>query len=123
MAADEGRVGVHFDEFFGERAVGARVGGGGEDDGDVEEGAERGVGVDVVLVERGVPVAGDVVESDLDVEDEEELGRIRGRWYGRGGAKVPSCSCQDVPMGQLCVVRKMQPEHEMERPYNLPEQR
>lgn len=72
LAAYEGRGGVHFDEFFGEGAVGTRVGGRGEDDGDVEEGAEGGVCVDVVLVERGVEVARDVVEADLDVENEEE---------------------------------------------------
>lgn len=78
LALDEGGVWVHVQDLLGQGAVGARLGGGGEDDWEVEELAEGGVGEEVVAVEGGVPVAGDVVEADLEVEDEEDLCGGRG---------------------------------------------
>jgi len=45
----------------------------GHYDGEVEDFADFGVGHDVFAVEGGVPVAGELVEADLEVEDEEEL--------------------------------------------------
>ena len=57
VAADQRGVGVHADDFLGEEAVGAALGGGGEDDGDVEEAGDAGVGDHVVAVLDHVEVA------------------------------------------------------------------
>ena len=56
VAADERGGGVHGGDFLGEGPVGARFGGGGEDDGEGEEGGDGGVGEDVVAVGDGVEV-------------------------------------------------------------------
>lgn len=49
--------GVHGGDFLGEDTVGACFGGGGEDDGDVEEGGDGAVGEHVVAVGDGVEVS------------------------------------------------------------------
>lgn len=72
LALDEWGVWVHLEDLLGQRAVGTLLGGRGHHDGEVEELAELGVREDVLAVEGGVPVAGDLVEADLEVEDEEE---------------------------------------------------
>jgi hypothetical protein len=74
VALDERSVRVHLQDLIGERTVGTVLGGGGHDDGDVEDLAQSGVGEDVVVVELGVPVIGEVEEADLEVEDDENLG-------------------------------------------------
>lgn len=55
VALDEGGGGVPVEDFLGDGAVGAVLGGGGEDDGDVaEDGADAGVGEDALSVDDGV---------------------------------------------------------------------
>jgi hypothetical protein len=92
LAADEGGVGVHFDEFLGEGlwdislcsvsqcvciegtySVRTSVSGGGEDHGKVENLSDRSMRHDVVLVQTWIPVSCDMVEADLDIEDEKNL--------------------------------------------------
>jgi hypothetical protein len=48
----------------------------GHHDGKVEELAKLGVREDVLAVEGGVPVASNLVEPDLKVEDNEHLDRL-----------------------------------------------
>lgn len=67
------RVGIHLQDLLGQRAVGTLLRGGGHDDGEVEKLAKLGVRQNVLAVEGGVPVATELVETDLQVQDEEHL--------------------------------------------------
>lgn len=73
LAADERRIGVHLEHLLGQRTVGTDIGRCSHDDGEVEDLAQRSVGHDVLLVETGVPVTSRLEETDLQVEDEEQL--------------------------------------------------
>jgi hypothetical protein len=77
LALDKRRIRIHLQDLLGQRTIGPLLGRRGHDDGEVEELAERGVRHEVVAVERRVPVAGDLVKADLQVKDEENLGRVR----------------------------------------------
>ena len=82
LALHEGRVGEHLEDLLGQGTVGTGVGGGGQDDGEVEDFAEGGVGEHLVAVEGWVEVAGKGVETDLEVDDEEKLSAVS---YGGSG--------------------------------------
>jgi hypothetical protein len=88
-------------------SVGASIGGGRQNHGEVEDLANLGMGPDVVLVQAWVPVTSDMVETDLDVEDEEELVKISCRDLTEDLNDIPSCSCQDAPKEQLGYVREV----------------
>lgn len=73
LTADKRRIGIHLEHLLGKRTVGTGVRRCAHDDGQVEELADLGVGEDVLLVQSSVPVAGDAVQTDLQVENEEQL--------------------------------------------------
>jgi hypothetical protein len=74
LAADERGVRIHVQYPFREGAVRALFGGRGHDDGEVEEFAQLGVRHDVVVVDCVVEVADELVQADLVVDDEKDLG-------------------------------------------------
>ena len=76
LAADKRRIGIHLEHLLGKGTVGTGIRGSAHDDGQVEELADLGVGEDVLLVQSGVPVTGDAVQTDLQVENEEELPEV-----------------------------------------------
>lgn len=78
VAADQGRGRVEGGDLLGEEAVGARFGGGGEDDGEGEEGGDGAVGDHVVAVGDGVEVA------DLEVGGFRIFGDCDGKEGGQG---------------------------------------
>jgi hypothetical protein len=80
MAHNERRVGVKSEHLFGEGAVGALLSRGGHDDGKVEDLSDLGVSHHVVAVESGVPVTSKLVETNLEIENEQHLGRVLVRW-------------------------------------------
>lgn len=49
------------------------LGRGGHDDGDIEGTAELGVSVHVVPVKGGIEVPGELEETDLEIEDDQQL--------------------------------------------------
>lgn len=91
LALDKGGVGVHVDHFLHERTVGAceaemleinyqlqlrcqltGIGRGGHDNRQVKGLAQGGVGKSLLLVESGIKVAGELVETLLDIDNEQE---------------------------------------------------
>lgn len=81
LAADERCIRIHFEHLLGQRTVRAGVCGCSHDDGEIKDLAERGVGHDVLLVESRVPVTSRLEETDLQVEDEEQLHKHQlGDW-------------------------------------------
>lgn len=76
LAADKRCIGMHLKHLLGQGTVGTSIRGRAHDDGQVEELADLGVGEDVLLVQSGIPVAGDAVQTDLQVENEEELQEV-----------------------------------------------
>lgn len=73
MAADERSVRVHIEHLLRERAIGSGISRRGHDDRQAEQLAKLGVGHHILLVESGIPVSSKLVETDLEVEDEQEL--------------------------------------------------
>ena len=53
------------------------LGGGGHDDGEIEQFSNGGVRHYVLAVESGVPITGHLVQANLQVEDEEKLYSVR----------------------------------------------
>jgi len=73
LATDERCIGVHLEHLLGQRTVGTNIGRCSHDYREIKDLAERGVGHDVLLVETGVPVTSRLEETDLQVEDKEQL--------------------------------------------------
>lgn len=65
LAVDESRVGVHVHDFLEHETVGAGVGGGSEDSGQIEDVAESCMAEDVVAEVVGVVITHDLSEADL----------------------------------------------------------
>lgn len=80
LALDERRIGVHLENLLGERTVRTLLGRGGHHNREVKELAQLGVREDVLAVKSGIPVTGDLVKADLEVEDEQHLNGLDGRW-------------------------------------------
>ena len=76
LAHNERRSGIHSEHLLGQRTVGSLLSRGGHDDGKVEELSDLGVGHHVVAVESSVPVTSELVETNLEIEDEQHLGRV-----------------------------------------------
>jgi hypothetical protein len=74
LAADERGVGIQVQYSFREGAVRALFSRRGHDDGEIEEFAQLGVRHDVVVVDRVVEVADELVQAHLVVDDEKDLG-------------------------------------------------
>lgn len=62
---------MHVNDFLRERPVGACLGAGGEDRGEVENVSEGGVGQDVVSVLVGGKVTDELEKAELMVDDQE----------------------------------------------------
>jgi hypothetical protein len=73
LATDERSIRIHFEHLLGQRTVGALIGRSGHDHRQVEELTQLGMSHDVLLIQGGVPVAGNLKETDLQVEDQEKL--------------------------------------------------
>lgn len=71
LSLDQRRIGVQFENLLWQRAVGTLLAAGCEDDGDVEDLAEGRVCHHVAAVQSGVEIAGELVEADLKVQDQE----------------------------------------------------
>ena len=108
MAHNERRVGVKSEHLFGERTVGTLLSRGGHDNGKVEDLSDLGMSHHVVAVESGIPVTSKLVETNLEIEDEQHLRRVLVRWKQSILLIVGilrSCSCRCVPKGRLDDVR------------------
>lgn len=81
LATDEGGVGVHVGDLLQQQAVGALVGGTGQDSGDVEDLSESGVAQHGVAEVVGAVVTDDLGKTDLVVDDEKSL-RVSD-WYSK----------------------------------------
>jgi hypothetical protein len=108
LALDERSIRVHLQNLLRKRTIGTLLGGSGHDDRKVEELAQGGVRDQVVAVESRVPVASHLVQTDLQVEDEEKLRIVSPKAFGEegGGGVLQHCPCRCVPMGQLQHVRR-----------------
>lgn len=72
VTLDQRSVGVHLQDFLGERTVGTSLGGGGHHHGEVEKLSELGMSEDVLTVESGIPVTSNLVKANLEIEDQEK---------------------------------------------------
>lgn len=73
LALDESSIGVRLEDLLGQGTVGALLGRGSHDGGDVEQIANLGMGHHVVAVQGRVPVARETVQADLEIKDDQKL--------------------------------------------------
>jgi hypothetical protein len=67
---------VHLEDLLRQRAVGADLSRGGEDDGDIEGLADGSMGNHLITVQVGVEVAGDSVKANLKIDNEQSLSSV-----------------------------------------------
>lgn len=72
LSLDQRRIGVQFQNLFWQWAVRTLLAAGGQDDGDIEDLAEGRMCHHVAAVQGGVKIAGELVEADLQVQDQED---------------------------------------------------
>lgn len=73
LATDEGSVGVHLGDLLEQEAVGATVGGGGQDGRQIKDVANGRVGQHVVAEVVGAEVSNELGQTDLVIDDQESL--------------------------------------------------
>jgi hypothetical protein len=76
LAADEGSVGVHLGDLLEQEAVGATVGGGGQDSRQIKDVANGRMGQHVVAEVVGAKVTNELGQTDLVIDDQESLGYL-----------------------------------------------
>lgn len=112
LAADKWRIRIHLEHLLWQGAVGALVCRSAHDDGQVEELANLGMGHDILLVQGRVPVASDMVETNLQVKNEKQLSGVLVRHPATGAdGYSQSCSCRCAPTEQLGLVSGCIPLH------------